>query len=326
MLNEVSSLEAVYLIWLSGGGCNGCTKAMLGSSEPGIEDLILGNVPDAPRVILVHPDLAMESGDAFLANLEQAAKGRLSPFVLVLEGAIADESLAGGGRFSRLGTSADGRPVTIADWIDRLAPKAEAVIAVGSCASWGGFPAAKGNPTGAKGLEDYLGRDFRSRGGSDSSAHSAAGSAPNPALNPAPSSPSGSAPDSAPNSAPNSAGLPVINVPGCAPTGEGFIETLIYVFLHLARLVPLELDEERRPHWLYNHDTYTSPPRLEYPFAPGFDPSNRQIVKCPIPSAAWSKNFGGCSLVGGSCIGCTDRGFADNHLAMARPDQAVLSP
>jgi hydrogenase small subunit len=124
MLSEVSSLEAVHLIWLSGGGCSGCTKAMLGSSEPGIEDLILGNVPDAPRVILVHPELAMESGDAFLANLEQAAKGRLSPFVLVLEGAIADESLAGGGSFSRLGTSADGRPVTIANWVDRLAPKA----------------------------------------------------------------------------------------------------------------------------------------------------------------------------------------------------------
>jgi hydrogenase small subunit len=297
MLNEVSSLEAVYLIWLSGAGCNGCTKAMLGSSEPGIEDLILGNVPDAPRVILVHPDLAMESGDAFLANLEQAAKGRLSPFVLVLEGAIADESLAGGGRFSRLGTSADGRPVTIADWVDRLAPKAEAVIAIGSCASWGGVPAAKGNPTGAKGLEDYLGRDFRSRGGSDGSADSV-----------------------------NSTGLPVINVPGCAPTGEGFIETLIYVFLHLARLVPLDLDEERRPRWLYNHDTYTSPPRLEYSSvvaAAGVDLSNRLAVKCPVPVTGWSRNFGGCSRVGGGCIGCTERGFADNHLALARPDPAA---
>jgi hydrogenase small subunit len=294
MLNEVSSLEAVYLIWLSGAGCNGCTRAMLGSSEPGIEDLILGNVPDAPRVILVHPDLAMESGDAFLANLEQAAKGRVSPFVLVLEGSIADESLAGGGRFSRLGTSADGRPVTIADWVDRLAPKAEAVIALGSCAAWGGIPAAKGNPTGAKGLEDYLGRNFRSRGGSDSSANT--------------------------GNSTRAVGLPVINVPGCAPTGEGFIETLIYVFLHLARLVPLDLDEERRPRWLYNYDTYTSPPRLEYPSAVGFDPSNRLAVKCPVPMTGWSRGYGGCSRVGGSCIGCTERGFADNHLSLARPE------
>ena len=287
MLSDVSSLDAVYLVWLSGAGCNGCTMAMLGSSEPGIEDLILGNVPDVPRVVLVHQDLAMESGDAFLANLEQAAEGRLSPFVLVLEGAIADESLAGQGSFSRLGTSAEGRPVTIADWVDRLAPKAEAVIAIGSCASWGGVPAADGNPTGAKGLEEYLGRDFRSRAGSD-----------------------------------GSNGLPVINVPGCAPTGEGFIETLVYIFLHLAQLVPLDLDEERRPRWLYSHETYPLPPRVEYPPAVGFDLSNRPSIKCPVPVTGWLRGFGGCARVGGSCIGCTERDFADSYLALARPDPA----
>jgi hydrogenase small subunit len=281
MESELPSLEAVYLVWLSGAGCDGCTMAMLGSSDPGIEDLILGNVPDVPRVILVHPDLAMESGEAFLGTLEQAVAGRLSPFVLVLEGAIADELRAGEGSFSRLGTASDGRPITTADWIDSLAPRAEAVIAIGSCASWGGIPAAEGNPTGARGLEDYLGRDFESR-----------------------------------------SGLPVINVPGCAPTGEGFIETLIYVFLHLAQLVPLDLDEERRPRWLYSHDTYPLPPRVEYPPAAGFDLSRRPVVKCPVPMTGWLRNFGGCAQIGGSCIGCTERDFADRYLALARPDPA----
>jgi hydrogenase small subunit len=287
MESEVSSLEAVYLVWLSGAGCDGCTMAMLGSSEPGIEDLISGNVPDVPRVILVHPDLALESGDAFCANLEQAAEGKLSPFVLVLEGAIADETRAGEGSFSRFGSWPDGRAVTTAGWIDRLAPQAEAVIAIGSCASWGGIPAAEGNPIGARGLEDYLGRDFRSRAGSA-----------------------------------GSTGLPVINVPGCAPTGEGFIETLIYVFLHLAQLVPLDLDEERRPRWLYYHETYPLPPRVEYPPAAGFDLSNRPVVKCPVPVTGWLRNFGGCARVGGSCIGCTEPDFADRYLALARPDPA----
>jgi hydrogenase small subunit len=281
MQSEVSSLEVVHLVWLTGAGCNGCTMAMLGASEPGIEDLILGNVPDAPRVVMVHPELALESGDAFRLNMERAAEGALSPFVFVLEGAIPDESKAGEGSFSRLGTTQDGKPITTADWVDQLAPQAEAVIAIGSCATWGGIPAAAGSPIAARGMEEYLGRDFRSRGD-----------------------------------------LPVINVPGCAPTGEGFIETLIYVFLHLAQLVPLDLDEERRPRWLYNHDTYPLPPRVEYPPAAGFDLSNRPIIKCPVPVTGWLRNFGGCARVGGSCIGCTERDFADRYLALARPDPA----
>ncbi len=282
MQGELSSLDAVYLIWLSGAGCNGgCTMAMLGAAEPGIEDLVLGNVPDAPRVVLVHQELALENGDSFRAILERAADGHLQPFVLVLEGAIANEQLAGEGSFSRLGTTSDGHPITIAEWVDLLTPQAEAVIAIGSCAAWGGIMAADGNPIGARGLEDYLGKDFQSRGG-----------------------------------------LPVINVPGCAPTGEGFIETLTYVFLHLAQLVPLDLDEERRPRWLYNHETYPLPPRVEYPPAVGFDLSNRPAVKCPVPVTGWLRGFGGCARVGGSCIGCTERDFVDQYMNLARPDPA----
>ena len=281
MQGEMSSLESIYLIWLSGAGCGGCTLAMLGASEPGIEDLISGNVPDAPRVNLIHPELAMESGDAYRAHLERAAEGQLAPFVLVLEGAIPDEARAGEGSFSRLGTSADRRPITIADWVTRLAPQAEAVIAIGSCATWGGVPASDGNPIGARGLEEFLSRDFKSRGR-----------------------------------------LPVVNVPGCAPMGEGFIETLIYVFLHLAQLVPLDLDEERRPRWMFTQDAYPLPPRVEYPPAAGFDLSNRPAVKCPVPVSGWMRGLGGCARVGGSCIGCTDRDFVDQYLVLSRPDPA----
>jgi hydrogenase small subunit len=44
-----------------------------------------------------------------------------------------------------------------------LAPHAAAVLAIGTCAAYGGIPAMRNNPTGAMGLRDYLGWDWVSR-------------------------------------------------------------------------------------------------------------------------------------------------------------------
>lgn len=272
---------ALHLIWMSGASCDGCTMALLGASEPGIEDLLTGAVPDVPQVTLVHPVLALESGDTYRATLERAADGRVSPFVLILEGSVHDESLAGEGSFSRMGML-EGHPLTTVSWIDRLAGRAEAVIAIGSCATWGGIPAAAGGPTGAMGLEDYLGRDFVSR-----------------------------------------AGLPVINVPGCAPSGEAFVEVLVSTVHHLLGLVPLDLDHERRPRWLYSETTQPMPPRADYVPAQVYARTGGPTVGCPVPSQGWMKGVGGCASVGGACIGCTARDFADRYLQFSRPHRTV---
>jgi hydrogenase small subunit len=277
----VKPMPAITVIWLEGASCDGCTMAMLGAAEPGLEDLLLGREPDVPRVRLIHPALALESGDEYRAYLEQAAAGELAPFSLVLEGSVFDESLAGAGTFSRLGVR-DGRPLTTADWIDQLAPWAEAVVAIGSCAAWGGIPAALGSPTGAMGLGEYLGPDFVSR-----------------------------------------AGLPVVNVPGCAPSGDAFVETLIYVCLHLGGYVPLELDEEHRPRWLYGEPAHPLPPRADYLRPEAYATAGRPTVGCPVPSQGWMRGIGGCALVGGACIGCTARDFADHYLELTRPHAAL---
>ena len=58
-----------------------------------------------------------------------------------------------------------GQPITTCEWIDRLAPKAFGVIAIGTCAAYGGIHAMQGNPTGAMGLADYLGWKWRSKAG-----------------------------------------------------------------------------------------------------------------------------------------------------------------
>jgi hypothetical protein len=55
------------------------------------------------------------------------------------------------------------RQVPSAVWMKRLAPGAAAVVAIGTCARWGGAPAAYGNPTAAMSVQDYLGGDYRRR-------------------------------------------------------------------------------------------------------------------------------------------------------------------
>ena len=57
-----------------------------------------------------------------------------------------------------------GQPILTTDWIDRLAPQAWAVVAAGTCAAYGGIHAMEGNPTGCRGLPDYLGWDWKSHG------------------------------------------------------------------------------------------------------------------------------------------------------------------
>ena len=55
--------------------------------------------------------------------------------------------------------------MTTNEWLDRLAPKALAIVAVGTCATYGGIHAMAGNPTGAMGVPDYLGWDWKSKAG-----------------------------------------------------------------------------------------------------------------------------------------------------------------
>jgi NADH ubiquinone oxidoreductase, 20 Kd subunit len=55
-----------------------------------------------------------------------------------------------------------GQPMTTSEWLDRLAPKAWAVLALRTCAAHGGIHAMAGNPTGAMGVPDYLGWNWKS--------------------------------------------------------------------------------------------------------------------------------------------------------------------
>src|SRR5436190_22141745 len=97
----------------------------------------------------------------FIQAWFDAEEGKLDPFVLVIEGSLGNEKINGEGHFAGRGVNpSNGQPITTNEWVDRLAPKAAAVVALGTCATYGGIPAMKNNPTGAMGVCDYLGWDW----------------------------------------------------------------------------------------------------------------------------------------------------------------------
>ena len=161
------AVSEVHIVWMTAGlGCDGDSVSITAATQPSIEDVLLGAIPGLPKVHLHNPVLAYENGDDFLKYWYMAEKGRLEPFVLVVEGSIPNEKIKKEGYWAALGTDpTTNQPITTNEWIDRLAPKATAVIACGTCATYGGIHAMEGNPTGCMGLADYLGWNWSSKAG-----------------------------------------------------------------------------------------------------------------------------------------------------------------
>src|SRR5262245_8440742 len=86
------AVQVMNILWITAGlGCDGDTIAMTAAINPSIEDLVLGTLPGIPKVNFHNPVLAYPVGDDFLRTFEQAAEGKLDPFILVVEGSIPDE-------------------------------------------------------------------------------------------------------------------------------------------------------------------------------------------------------------------------------------------
>jgi hydrogenase small subunit len=291
----------VDILWLSAGlSCDGDSVAITSATQPSIEDVVLGAIPGLPKVNLHHPVLAYETGEAFLRAFRAAADGKLGrPYIVVVEGSIPNETINDEGYWAALGTDeATGQPITTCDWIDRLAPGAWAMVAIGTCATYGGIPAMSGNPTGAMGLPDYLGWDWKSKAG-----------------NPIVCVP----------------GCPV-------QPDNFMETLLYLLFQAAGLAPKIQLDSALRPQWLFAQTVHEGCDRGGYyeqaDFAAEYG-SRKCIVKlgcwgpvvaCNVAKRGWVNGVGGCPNVGGICIGCTMPGFPDKFMPfMDEPPGARMS-
>ncbi len=295
-------VKEVHILWITAGlGCDGDTIAMTAATQPSIEDIVMGVIPGIPKVHLHNPVLAYENGDEFLEFCHRAAEDKLGTFVLVIEGSIPNEQINGDGFWAAFGTDkTTGQPITTCEWIDRITPNAWAVVAIGTCAAYGGIHAMEGNPTGCMGLPDYLGWDWKSKA--------------------------------------NIPLVCMPGCPVQPDNFMETLLYLLRQAAGTAPMIPL--DEQLRPTWLFGNTVHEGCDRAGFyeqaEFAqPGEIGSEKCIVKlgcwgpvvnCNVGKRGWMGGVGGCANVGGICIGCTMPGFPDKFTPfMDEPPGAKLS-
>ena len=141
------ALEHHPVIWVQGQGCTGCSVSLLNSVEPSIAKVLLEVIS-----LQFHPTVMASEGEVAMANLYEIAEQYKGKFSLAIEGAVP---VAADGKYCIVG-EIDPKEITMIDIVKDLGAKAGSVLSIGTCAAFGGIPAAEGNETGATGVMDFL--------------------------------------------------------------------------------------------------------------------------------------------------------------------------
>lgn len=135
------------VIWLQGAGCSGCSISVLNAVSPRIQNLLLDElVPGHQLNLMFHATIMAGQGEPVIEVLKDTEKNRKGSYILVVEGAIPT---AEGGAYGSIGERS-GKHLTVQQSVEELGKNAMLAIALGTCAAYGGIPAAKPNPTACK--------------------------------------------------------------------------------------------------------------------------------------------------------------------------------
>ena len=130
------------VVWLNFASDSGCTESLLKSSYPSAAELILDTISMDYNETIMAP-----SGEAAEKSRKDAMEA--GGYLLVVEGGVPTKN--GYGMIAGM---------NMTEILDEMVPNAAAIIAVGSCATFGGVPAMDPNPSEIKGIQEYLGEDY----------------------------------------------------------------------------------------------------------------------------------------------------------------------
>ncbi|MBI4863615.1 MAG: HupU protein [Candidatus Riflebacteria bacterium] len=266
------------LLWVQAAGCGGETASLLNSDRPHL----LAALRALDVTVLGHTYLQDQPTRDIDQVLAGCLAGRVAVDLLVVEGATYQPAPRA------LPRESDHPSMENIRAIARLATH---VVAVGTCACFGGVVACGRNPLGAVGLQHsrdekggLLEPDYRSRGG-----------------------------------------LPVVNVPGCPAHPDWMIGTLWA--LRANRIAQADLDLFNRPRVFYGKLAHHACPRNEYyEFKASAASFSHQgclfenlgckgtLCESDCNERLWLARTGSCTRGGFPCLSCTSPLFPDGFV------------
>ncbi|MDD5289222.1 MAG: hydrogenase small subunit, partial [Dehalococcoidales bacterium] len=138
----------IPIIWMQTGSCSGCSVSVLNSLSPSIRNILVDEVvPGKHLSVRFHQTIMAAQGEKTMEALKETAS-MTGGYILVFEGAISTRD---DGVYCEIGEE-NGKGITGLEHLKSLGRDAMAVIALGTCAAYGGIPAAEPNPTGCVGV------------------------------------------------------------------------------------------------------------------------------------------------------------------------------
>jgi len=137
MLMLPASFTPVPVVWIELQDCAGNSEALLRSDGPQIDEIILDIIS-----LEFHETLMAPSGHQAEKQLEEAIELFKGKYLLFVEGSVP---MGMDGQFGTIGAKGE----TFIDHLTRLSNDAAAIVAVGSCATFGGYGCEGGHGCGA---------------------------------------------------------------------------------------------------------------------------------------------------------------------------------
>jgi len=151
----MADIVEIPVIWLQGASCSGCVVSLLNSVSPSIHTVLLRELTPGKHVNLrIQATVMAGQGQQVINLIEDTAKAKPGGYLLVMEGSIQLTHPL----FATLG-EAGGEEVPISEKAAELARRAMAVVALGTCAAYGGIPSGQPNPTGAVSIAELLAQE-----------------------------------------------------------------------------------------------------------------------------------------------------------------------